>query len=237
MSEFKAKVAKMKELLERASCGVINQLVIADKGEVSVLDDTKNIFVYCKDSSLDFGSDIGIYDLKLFLSYLNASLGYDDVEDVKIRDNRIVLTCKGDEYQYLLADARLISQRVKEPDKIFNKIHAIPKVAVLDLKAKLSLLTGALGLVITDTVTFKITNGKLLLEVGSSIEHKASITLAEGLSNSMEWVVSSVLLGRILASASTSETIELELRKDCPLVFKFSDVTISLNTITPKVVK
>jgi len=235
--ELKVKVARIKEVLERVSCGVINQVVLEKEGVVSVTDDTRSIFAYCKDEVLDFKEDLGIYNLKLFLAFLTTAMGYDKITSIDIKANRLYLSCDGDTYQYLLADSKLISQRIKEPVVTLNKISAKELLAEVDLGSKLTAIAGALSLLTTtDVGYFRVTDGKLVLEIGTDIEHKISITLHTDLpkTTKTDWKVSTVLLGRILTSATGVKEVMLELRKDCPLIFKFSGLFIALSTTAEK---
>ena len=236
--ELKLKVTRIKEVLEKLSCGVINQVVLEKDGVVSVTDDTRSIFAYCKDEVLDFKSDVGIYDLKLFLAFLSTVIGYEKISSVEIKDNRLYLICDGDSYQYLLADAKLISQRIKEPVNTLNKISTKELVTEVDLASKLTAIMGALTLLTaTDVGYFRVSDNKLVLEIGTDIQHKISITLATNVKpnvGKVEWKVSTVLLSRILTSTLGSEYVVLELRRDCPLVFKFASLFIALSTATEK---
>jgi len=235
VDELTSRISRIKEILEKLSCGVINQIVLEKDGIVSVTDDTRSIFAYCKESVLDFESDIGIYDLKLFLAFLTTAMGYEKILSVEIKDNRLYLICDGDSYQYLLADSKLISQRIKEPINTLNKIKTKELVSEVDLTNKLSAITGALGLLTsTDVGYFRVGDGKVLLDIGTDIEHKISLFLASSVSGKAEWKISTVLLGRILSSAVGVDKVMLELRKDCPLIFKFAGLYIALSTAVEK---
>jgi hypothetical protein len=235
VDELNLRVARIKEVLEKLACGVINQVVLEKEGLVSVTDDTRSIFAYCKDEVLDFKADIGIYDLKLFLSFLTTALSYKSISSVEIRANRLYLTCDGDSYQYLLADSKLISTRVKEPMGTLTKINTKELIAEVDLTSKLTAITGALGLLTTtDVGYFKVGDGKVVLDIGTDIEHKISLFLASSVSLKAEWKISTVLLGRVLSSAVGAENVMLELRKDCPLIFKFAGLFVALSTASEK---
>ena len=229
--ELKLRVVRIKDTLEKLSCGVINQVVLEKDGVVSVTDETRSIFAYCKEEFLGFKSDIGIYDLKLFLSFVTTAIGYEKILAIDIKDNRLYLSCDGDSYQYLLADAKLISQRIKEPMNTLTKVTSKELVSEVDLTPKLSAITGALGLLTTtDVGYFKVGDGKVVLEIGTDIEHKINIFLASSISSKAEWKFSTVLLGRILSSAVGVDKVILELRKDCPLIFRFAGLFLALST-------
>jgi hypothetical protein len=233
MDELNVRVKRVKDTLEKLSCGVIGGVAIDNGGEVAITDDSRSVFGYVKDDALDFKADIGIYNLNLFLAFLTTVSNYEKISSMDIRDNRLVLTADGDEYQYLLAESKLISQKIKEPKDTIGRMTKNDKVAEVDLVAKLPQIMGALTLLTTDTAWIKISGGKLFLEVGTSIEHRVRITLADVVGEG-EWKVSLVLLQKILSTAQGSESIMLELRTGIPLAFRFSNVFIGLALTTDK---
>lgn len=204
--------------------GVINEIVIGERGEVASIDSSKSIIVFNLTGldGWDLGK-IGIYDTPKFIKFIDfssSSIFKSDDIDLKMKDVSVVFKKGSSMAKFITASTDVISSCIQNPKTVLDKLRAEDSIKVTISKENIDVVQSALKLIDSPSLKILIDDGLATIQIGKDTEHSTTLSFGTSKSKKKHSLCLEINnFSRLLSLVDiTNESLAFEFRDGLPLI-------------------